>query len=218
MDLLIDGQKRTLDDIRAFRQAHNLPDEFGVALFEPKEYEGLGSVEGSGEALNIIRTSVLSVIPPEIHYTQLMAFSDQLKEYFRVRLYMANDDIKLRDDEVEFAVNGFDDVLKTVIYAIFHAGNTRMEVPEFNILYLRWLDDTTRVSRRIHTYTTPQGDRWEVNIINNAYGRLGLIVHIGEDIHYLRDSNLACPAEGYMYNLLKDAAARLQAVVTWKNQ
>ncbi len=217
MELRIDGQKRTLMDIRGFRAEHGLPEEFGVATFEPKNYAGLGSIEAAGETLNIIRTSILSVIPPELHYTQLMPFSDQLKGYFRVRLYMANDEIRLHDEEVDFAVSGFEDVMMTVIYAILHAGNTRTDVPEFDVLYLRWLDDTVRVSRRIHTYTTPSGEQWEVNIINNAYGRLGLVVHTPTATHYLRDSRLACPAEGFMYHLLKEAAARLQAVVTWRN-
>jgi hypothetical protein len=48
MKLLIDGISHTFMPIRAFRTAHNLPPEFGVALFEPKDYTGLGSINRAG--------------------------------------------------------------------------------------------------------------------------------------------------------------------------
>ncbi|GAB4513278.1 MAG: hypothetical protein OHK0046_13950 [Anaerolineae bacterium] len=215
MQLRIDGENRTLTDIRAFRVEHEVPDEFSVALFEPKDYTGLGSVNSGGEAMNIIRVSVVSVIPPSIHVLELLPFVEQLQKYFRVRLYMANAEINLRDEEIDFAVSGFTDVVQKVADAIIYAGNTHTPIPDFDPLYQQWLDDTTRVSRRVHTYKH-NGQMWNVNVLNNAYGRIGLIVETAEGMHYLYDPKLACPAEGFMYNLLKEVAVRISGAVTWE--
>lgn len=207
MQLLIDGQQRTLIDIRDFRQQRDLPESFGVALFEPKDYTGLGSIEHAGGALNTIRAALLEAVPPVIDAPQLPALIDQLGRLFREKLYAINDQVELKDVEIEFAVAGFEDVNRGLLYALLRAGSHGI-APSFGAVYGEWLDAGAQISIRGHEYNH-NGQSWRVQIINTAYGRAGLIVDTGDETIYLRDGRLACPAEGFMSTLLKDLAARI---------
>lgn len=212
MQLRIEDQTQTLIDIRDFRKTHDLPDTFGVALFEPKDYSGLASIEQGGEALQTVREMLLEVIAPEIRFMALLPYMEQLTKYFRVRLNLANDQIKLRDTEIDFAVNGFSDLSQQIAYEIIHAHNTRRPMPEFDPIYQHWLNTSVRISQRVHEYDH-NGTLWKINIINTIYGRAGLIINAGEAMYYVRDAALACPAQGYMYNLMKAVCERVGAAI-----
>ncbi len=201
MRLTIDGSPRDFTPIKAFRAAHDLPSEFGVALFEPKDYSGLGRIDRAGAELNGVRTAVLAAIPPKLPLPQWIAYLPQLTRLFTEQLYAINPQVKLHDVEIEFAAAGFADVCQAVVYA-----NLRPPPPPFEAIYARWLDDTTRVSQTVHPY----GD-WRIQIVTHAYGRAGLIVQMDAETHYVQDAALACPAEGFMASLLSDAAAQISA-------
>jgi hypothetical protein len=204
MRLTIDGIARPFTPIRAFREAHKLPPEFGVALFEPKDFTGLGRIDQAGAELSAVRTAVLAAIPARLPIQQWLGFAPELTHYFTSQLYAINTKINLRDVEIEFAAAGFADVCQTVIYAIMRARGD--DPPPFEAIYGAWLDQTARVSQTVHPYRG-----WQVQVITHAYGRAGLMVRAGAETFYVQDSALSCPAEGYMASLLAEVAARIVA-------
>lgn len=199
MRLTIDGSPREFTPIKAFRAAQGLPPEFGVALFEPKDYTGLGRIDRAGAELNAVRAAVIASLPLKLTPAQWIGFVPQLTRRFTDQLYAINTQVNLRDVEIEFAAAGFADVCQALGYALFQP-----PVPPFAALYGRWLDDTTRVSQTIHTY-----EDWHIRIVTHAYGRAGLIVEDGDATHYVHDPALGCPAEGFMAALLAEIAARV---------
>ncbi len=209
MHLTIDGQARQLEDIRTFRDAHNLPESFGVALFEPKDYTGLGSIEQAGNALNSVRKSITEFVPERLPIRQMVSFLGFLAMQFRSELYRINERVGLRDMEIDFAVNGFDAVNNKVFYALVR---NKSQPLEFMAIYGEWLGEETRVSQQVHEYPH-QNTLWRIHILNNPYGRIGLRVDTGAQIHYLQDESLACPAAGFMVGLMQDVANRIAAAV-----
>lgn len=204
MRLTIDGESRPFTPIRAFREAYDLPPEFGVALFEPKDYTGLGRIDQAGAELNAVRAAVIAAIPARLTIQQWLGFIPELTRLFTNQLYAINPKVHLRDVEIEFAAAGFTDVCQAVIYAIIRARGA--DVPPFEAIYGAWLDQTARVSQTVHAYRD-----WQVQIVTHAYGRAGLIVRAGAETFYVQDAALSCPAEGFMAALLAEVAERIVA-------
>lgn len=207
MRLLIKGKHRELIDIKTFRAERRLSADFGVATFEPKDYTGLGSIEGAGAALNTLKQGVLEAIPTGLTLKQWMTFVPDLSQRFRDQLNAINPQVGLRDVEVDFAVAGFTDLCQTMLYARMSArsyGGGR----GFEEIHTEWLNNSVRVSKQVHTYTH-EGRLWAVQIVNHIYGRVGLMIRIGETTHYVRDSSLACPAEKFIEGLAREVAEQL---------
>ena len=212
MQLRFESQRHDLLDIREFRSAYGLSETFGVALFEPKDFTGLASIEHAGAELNIVRAAVLEAIPASIPLTNLMDFLPQLRDLFKNKLYEINDRVNLKDIEIDFAVNGFDMVNQQLLYSLVQ-GRKSGQIPTFFQVYQTWLDESVRISQRIHEYIH-NNTIWEIQIINYAYGRCGLVINTGHDMYFVRDGMLACPAEGFMFNLLRDSANQIIEAVT----
>jgi hypothetical protein len=207
MRFTIDNTERELIPVKDFRQAHALPDSFSVALFEPKDFAGLAAIDKAGQEMNSLRQGLLDMLPTNLTKMDLLSVSDGQREAFRAGLYSINEKIGLKPEEVEFAVSGFGDVLQNWAYALIRGK------AEFKALYYHWLNESIRVSQNLHEYSH-QGQLWRVNILNHAYGRMGLKVQIGEDVYYLADSIYSCPAEGYMLGLLGDICEAIKARLT----
>jgi hypothetical protein len=69
-----------------------------------------------------------------------------------------------------------------------------------------------RISQTGHAYAH-NGETWSVQIINNAYGRVGLVVETGTVTYHVRDTALACPADGFMAQLLITLLSKLQTQI-----
>jgi hypothetical protein len=210
MHLLINGHAREFVEVRAFRAAHGLPDDFGVALFEPKDYTGLGRIDRAGAELNTLRQAIVAAVPTQIALSALPTYLDDLGPLFLAQLHAINRQVGLLDVEIEFAYAGFQDMCQALLYALLHAQSTHSAPPSFEQVYTNWLNNTVRVSQNVHVYAH-QSRTWRVQIVNNVYGRVGLMAHVGEDTYYVRESSLACPAEGFMHTLLSEVAERLIA-------
>jgi hypothetical protein len=207
MKLNIDGHSYTFIPIRAFRAAHDLPPEFGVAMFEPKTYEGLGSVEGAGAELNGVRAALLAAIPSRVAPTDLLPTVEALMSLFKTQLYAVNNVVGLRPVEVDFAVAGFADVTQAFAYALVRA-RLGGDPPDFDTIYQAWLESSARVAYTVHEYT--HNERvWQVQVVSHAYGRAGLIAESDGEIYYVADATIACPAEGFMAGLLREVCAGL---------
>jgi len=206
LTLTLAGVVHTFIPIGAARSALGLPESFGVALFEPKQYAGLGSIDGAGEALRALREAVLAAALDEADGDPLAGCA-ALTRCFEQELRRINPAIGLREPEIGFAVSGFDDVLRAWVYACIRARALRSEPPPFATVYGRWLADSVRVSTTVHRFTDDR-QSWKVQIVTHAYGRFGLIM---EDeavrVTCVYDPGLSCPAEGFMMRLLGDVCA-----------
>lgn len=208
MRLQINGTIHDFTDLKTFRAEYDLPDTFGVSLFEPKDYTGLGRIDGAGAELNALREAVLARLPPSLNLQGWLQAVDDLQTFFWQQLAAINDVIGLREPEIDFAAAGFGDVCRAVVYALIAARAQHEAPPSFSQIYSDWLFSTVKVSAKIHDYAH-QGSRWHVKVISHAYGRIGLIIYTEDVTHYVLDSRLACPAEGFMLHLLRDVAAHI---------
>jgi len=207
MKLRIDDHDQEFIPIKEFRETHHLPDAFCIAQFEPKDYAGLGRIDTAGSAMNEVREHVLQLIPEKIAFPELLRFIDHIQLQFQTDLFNINSAIALKDVEVEFAVAGFGDVLRAMMYTMIPAKASNEAMPSFDSMYYGWINDTVRVSQQVHTY--PHEKDWKIQIVNHVYGRAGLQITMGGEIVYVADESHLCPAEGFMYTLLKEVSYKI---------
>lgn len=212
MQLTIEGITYHLISIKEFRALHHLPQTFNINLFESKDYTGLGHIDSAGAALNQLRLTLIAAIPQQVHPMNWLSVIPDLTRSFEEHMYQINDQVGLRDVEIEFAVAGFSDALQAYAYAIVYANSTHTPLPEFQHVYTEWLNGTTRIYADQHTYILDD-QTCTVQVIANAYGRMGLLIHAAET-YAVFDPMLACPAEGFMTTLLTDIAHHMQQPIS----
>lgn len=210
MRLRVNGEEHDFIPIRDFRAKYDLPEIFGVATFEAKDYVGLGRIDRAGEALNSVRADVLEALPARMTAQGWLAFLPGLTQFFEAKLNVINPHVGLKEVEIGFAVAGFSDVCHALAYALLRARAAGESLPEFRAVYAEWLSNSVRVFSEVHPYTH-QGQTWQVRVIAHAYGRAGLLVSAGQSTYYVYDPALACPAEGFMVTLLAEVARRMIA-------
>jgi hypothetical protein len=207
MELMIEGARRTLIPIESFRQEWNLPPDFALVTFSPKDWEDLATMAGSREALAGVRERMVKAVPTKLMVPSLLTIVDILKEEFYHELSSANDKIGLRPSELDFAVAGFYDILQQVVHYLIRANYVSKGDSEqiragydFAALYQEWLDGSTRLVMTEYEYPH-EGATLTMRVIFYAYGRVGLEVRVGEQTYYVLDNALACPAANYMRGL-----------------
>ncbi len=216
MQLTIDGAPRTFIPLPAFRQQWDLPDEFGVAYFEPKDWQGLGALDHAGEALEKVKQQVLRVVPRTLAVNALLDWVEPLTTVFRRALIGANEDIGLREADIDFAVAGFRAITQAsadqLLRLAYAAKGELSRIPErydYPAAYRGWLDHSVEVSGVTHTYASG-GHTFCVRVVYYAYGRVGLEVQAAEsETAYVVDTSLACPAASYMKDLGGEVGERL---------
>lgn len=208
MQFIIDGIPYDFVSIKDFRAAHRLPPEFGVSLFEPKDYTGLGRIDRAGAELNALREAVLAAMPEPV--TDWLALVPHLTRVFEQQLYAINHQIGLRDVEIDFAVSGFSDGLQAYAYALARAKVAHEPLPDFHRVYSDWLNSTLKVFAQVYPYTLDE-QPCQVQIVAHAYGRMGLLIHTGNMTYAVYDPALTCPAEGFMTTLLTEVARHMGA-------
>ncbi len=211
MQLMIAGDVRTFVPLNSFCTQHQLPADFGVALFEPKAYVGLGSIEAAGDALPGLRQRLLEAMPDAISLNDGLAHVDRLQMGFERELWAINPQIGLREQEIAFATAGLGAVLSAWFYALRVAHARQTDAPRFEAIYGEWLHDTLQVTPA-HEYAHA-GAVWQVHIIHHAYGRVGLFIEAPHADYYVADGGLACPAQGFMHGLLAALCARFAAAL-----
>lgn len=208
MQLVIDGEIRHFVPIKQFREAMNLPETFGMALFEPKDYSGLGKIDAAGTELNLVRRAVVEAIPAGIPLHEWLAYLPNLTRLLENKLHEVNAEIGLKSVEIDYAVSGFENVIHSLIYTLIRAHSEGQPAPDFDTIYQEWLDSSVRIASTVHHYTH-NGETWPVQIVINAYGRVGMMVWTEQKTHYIHANQLACPAEGFMLGLLSEVAERI---------
>ncbi|MBA3873813.1 MAG: hypothetical protein H0X30_32170 [Anaerolineae bacterium] len=208
MQFTIEGIIYNFIPIKIFRATHQLPTTFDIALFEAKDYAGLGRIDAAGAALNQLRTAIIAALPERLLPLKWMNVLPDLTHLFEEQLYRINDQVGLRDVEIEFAVAGFSDALQAYAYAFAYSTTTRTPLPDFQSVYTEWLNGTIKVFTQEHPYLLDD-ESCSIQVIAHAYGRIGLLIHAA-DTYAVYDPVLACPAEGFMTTLLADVAAHMQ--------
>ncbi|MBE0690446.1 MAG: hypothetical protein IH587_10045 [Anaerolineae bacterium] len=210
----VDGTLRELTSLKSFVEQHDLPPTFGVAYFTPKDYGGLGNIDGAaaGMALNQMRAAMIARVPARVAPADLPSAVTRLAAYFREEMDKVNPAAGLRPQEVEFAVAGFADVVHKYAFSLLRAVLTGAHAPDFKSIYDGWLASGVRVLET--PYAFQEGGRnWQVRIISHVYGRMGLIVQADDTTHYLYDPALTCPAEGFMMGLMDEVCEKLAAAL-----
>ena len=212
MELVINYVSHTLFPIKQYREQWSLPDKFGVALFEPKDYTGLARINDAGAEMQTLRDAVLEGIPTQIAVADALNPVDRLIQVFDQQLTHINPKVQLKQVEIDFAVAGYGDMTRAWLYAIIPAVTSQQAKPAFAQVYADWLNQSIRISSQIHEYAH-HNETWQIQILNNVYGRFGLQVKRGEQVDYVADAIYTCPAEGFMFALLKDVADQLWNVL-----
>jgi hypothetical protein len=211
MRLIINGVEREFTPIKAFREQYQLPQHFGIHLFEPKDYTGLGTIEHAGSEMVKMRDAIVRDAARPRSLAEWMRYALDLTDLFRRQLQLINDVVQLKDVEIDFAAAGLSDVLQAIIYAIIRARAAQQTPPTFASIYNTWLNSTVKISQMTHFYPYAANVSWEIHIVTHVYGRAGLIVRTADSTHYIYDPSLGCPAEGYMESLLSEIAAYIYA-------
>jgi hypothetical protein len=209
MQLLIEGQLQQFIDLRTYQTQHQLPDSFSLALFEQKSYEGLGSIDHAGTALVNLKRDLLAQLPRWKTPKEWLDHHPELQEQFYQMLVATNEQVGLRESEIEFAVAGYGDVCHVWIYHLIYAKTTRHDAQAFMAVYAQWLFDSVGLAQTIYPYSH-QGEEWHIQVVIHAYGRVGLRIQRGVLVDYVMDNRLACPAEGFMVGLFTDVAAHIR--------
>lgn len=208
MNLALNGVDYDFVPVKEFRDAHQLPTDFGVVQFEVKDYTGLGRIDQAGTALNGVRAAVLAAISEQVPIREWLTTLPRLTRLFETHLQSINEQVGLKQVEIEYAVAGFNDSLQTYIYALLHASTAKTEPPPFHAVYHDWLNSTVRVYAHKHLCTL-DGETGTAQVVAHAYGRVGLLIQTAAKSYAVYDPVFACPAEGFMTTLLADIAERM---------
>ena len=96
MRLPVDGTLRAFVTLTAFRAAHGLPETFGVAHFQPKDWHGLGSIERVGAALVPLRERTVVAVPERVPAAAWLHHLSDVVATFETELRRVNPKIGLR--------------------------------------------------------------------------------------------------------------------------
>ncbi|PJF32313.1 MAG: hypothetical protein CUN51_01405 [Candidatus Thermofonsia Clade 1 bacterium] len=210
MELVIEGVLRAFVLISTFRAEHGLLSTFGVALFEPKDFSGLGRIDQAARtgALQQLHERVLEQTPSNLPVLEWLEAIERLTYFFEAGLRAANAQIGLREAEIGFAVSGFADALSAYAYAALRATTEQHPLPRFSDIYSQWCANSVRLSQTRHVYAHGESV-WQVQIVYTVYGRVGLVVQTDQARHYVADGQYTCPAEGFMRRLMEAVAAKI---------
>jgi len=161
MHLTIEGQLHEFITLKSFRAERGLPDDFDVDHFERKIWVGLDSLNSAHAAngLEVMKRDVLNAVPAVLKMNDLLRVVDDLASVFRFQFEDANRHIGLKEEEVDFAVSGFLNVMRDVAYDLLrsnqiHRGDLKRVRADFSFeaVYQHWLDSSTRISAMTHIY------------------------------------------------------------------
>jgi hypothetical protein len=192
-----------------YRQRHDLPESFGVAGLFPKDFSGLASTAASGAALKALRAEVLAQVPTAVPDEKALAAAiAALGTAFRAALQAANAAIGLTDEQLEFAVAGFVDVLEAWHMALVRSRRAG-PLPQFAQVYQAFVAGSHMPASAWLAYPHA-GQVWQVRATADIYGRTGLEVRRPDaPPEAVADPVYRCPAEPFMAGLLQAVAERL---------
>lgn len=226
MRLTVAGQLRDFISLKRFRAERELPRDFNIDHFEPKIWVGLGAMDSrrATDGMEILKQEVLKAVPTTVEMNDLLKAVDEIGKVFFFQLQAANTHIHLKDEEVDFAVSGFNNVMRDVAYRLLQLNHTHQgdrdtirSAFSFHQVYYHWIDSSARISGVAHLYSH-RGITFKVQVIYNVYGRVGLEVVQDDQVFYLEDTSLACPASSYMMTLCEGTTKKLCEALLGKEE
>jgi hypothetical protein len=211
MRLQLDGKWHDLIPLAEFKARYQLPHDFGIALFEPKDYTGLGRLDQAGDALQRLLRETLSAVPVNLQWPALFDVLAQVLRTFGSTLEAINPTVGLRPVEVEFAVSGLGDLCQHFGYELMRLKVLNQPLPDeiAHTLYHDWVNTSVRVSSTRHAYHVGS-IKWQIQLLNTIYGRVGFIIyHSNGHIDYVQDDRYACPADAFMLRLFLQLSKRI---------
>jgi hypothetical protein len=173
----------------------------------PKDDTNLGHIDRAKIELQIVHQAVMGAVPTSPPPSWI-ALALELQQVFHRQLSAINPKVGLKRTEIEYAVVGFGQVIQSFTHRTVAAFLKGKPVQSFETIYRDWLNDSLQ-GLLPGFYYTHKGQNWYIRILRHAYGRIGMMIQTKNETHYVWDSELACPAEGFMYSLLRDVIERL---------
>ncbi len=208
ISVFIDGVSHDFIPLKDFRAQFGLPETFSISWFQPKDFTGLGSIRHANSELMHVRQALLETLPDGMPPAGWSSLSVSLQMAFRHLLFEVNPQIGLKPEEIDYAVNG----LGQVCYLLMqHCTSARMRgqpLPSFNDIHHLWLEGSVIVWPKTYGYEWDD-NVWGVQVIEYAYGRIGMAVSTPQGIFAVLDRIYTCPAEGFMTLLLRDIVERI---------
>jgi hypothetical protein len=205
---------RQFESMEDFRAEKGLASDFGISLFQPKNYAGLGSIKNAGEALRQLHNAVVEAVPARLPALGWQASLVSLQMLFQAKLREINPQIGLRTSEIDYAVSGFGEVMQRYLYALMSARLRGQPAPDFEDIYEQWLNSTIVYTLEHIRFLQEDTDEvWQVQVAAHAFGRFGLIVQTPIETRYLRDSSILCPAAGFMESLFREVACGVESAI-----
>jgi hypothetical protein len=211
MRLQIDGDWHELIPLTEFKTRFQLPPDFGISLFEPKDYTGLARLDQAGDALQRLQRETVVAVPEVLQWPKLFTVLDQVQQTFASTLDALNPSVGLRPVEVEFAVSGLGDLCQLFGYELMRIYALKQPLPQElpHDLYQQWLNSSVRISSTRHAYRHDDAE-WQIQILNTIYGRVGFIIHLAaKERFYVQDSLYTCPADAFMLRLFMQLSRKI---------
>lgn len=212
MQLLVDLARRDLTPIAVFRAALDLPPTFGLVQFEPRAGAPPGWAGGAALELDEVQKAVLEAMPMQLPLQGWLLALPPLVTLLQNKLDEAAPLLGLDSRDTAFIVNTFAELCQTYLHAIISARSTGQPLPDFEAVYVPWLDSTVQVSGDVYPYVH-RGEVWAIQVLRHAYGSVGLIVWTDTLTYYVEDSAAGCPLQPFTEALLRAAGARIAAAV-----
>ena len=200
------GQPRPLVAVETFRATHDLPERFGVALFESEAekiaYHPIWSRQAILQALHEVLTTA---VPAHIPLPQLNQLPQMLALIFQNELISRGGDTELLRDDVEQVATDLQNILEPAAYKLIelyyqNKQDKTVVAEKFDMLaiYQEVLDSTVQLSTAVFDYPH-QDEMWQVQLIYTVYGTLGLHITTAVDTHhYVADLAHAFPAHQFL--------------------
>jgi hypothetical protein len=204
---MIDGQLRGFVPVGGFRSQFSLPADFGISLFMPKNYTGLGRIDHAGNELQMVYENLLASIPTSPP-DSWMGLTIDLQGIFHRQLCTINAKVGLKRSEIEYAVIGFGQVCQSFVHQLIVSRMKNQPIPTFTDVYIQWLNQSIRCIQP-HFFYQHWEQLWKIYVVAHAFGRIGMIIHMDNENHYVWDAALSCRAEGFMYTVLRDVIGKL---------
>ena len=139
MQLMIERQSRCFVPISGFRTQFSLPGDFGVNMFMPKDYTGLGRINHAGNELQMVYENLLASIPTSPP-DSWMGLTINLQSVFHQQLCAINAKVGLKRSEIEYAVIGFGQVCQGFVHQLLVSRMKNQPAPTFHDVYTQWLN------------------------------------------------------------------------------
>ncbi len=202
LGVTLDGVWQPLGSLAAFRAAQGLPEDFGMAFFEP---EGLvyHGVWREVAVLERVRERLSTAVPHRLTLAQLPQMPQTLAQLFQNELIIQGSDFALMLDDVQQVATDLQNFLEPAAYKLVelyyqqgHAPTAVGKLFDMGAIYQAVLDSTVQLDTAV-SYQHHH-ESWDIHLIYTIYGPIGLQIQTPTTRYYLQDRTRAFPALDFL--------------------